>query len=178
MQIGTVGEELGVQECYALLRTVPIGRLVATRHALPLVLPVHFALDGSAVVLRTGGEEALIRATRDAVVSLQADRLDPDSCSGWSVVVTGMASPMTSPDEVLRAAALNLGTWFPGPGDCFARIVPGLVTGRRLVGSCRRLSPTDARRPGVRSAAGRPSAAPSPTSPAAHRQAGPPPPAR
>lgn len=124
--------ELAPDECYALLRTVPVGRLVATEHALPLVLPVQFAVDGTALVVRTAADPRLVRATSDAVVSLQADRLDEELRFGWSVVVTGLSCPLTAPEDLLRATSLRLGTWSVSPSDNFVRISPGLVTGRRL----------------------------------------------
>jgi uncharacterized protein len=123
---------LANEKCYEFLRSVSVGRLVATQNALPLVVPVPFAVDGAAVVIRTAAEPALVRATRDAVVALQADSLDPERGAGWTVLVTGLAVALTAPEDLLRASALRLGTWFPGPCDHFVRITPGLVTGRLL----------------------------------------------
>lgn len=125
-------EELDEGACYCLLASVPVGRVVATSGALPLVVPVTFVLDGRAVVFRTTSGGRLAAATRDTVVAFEADVVDASRRTGWSVVVTGVASPVTGASEALRVEQLGLAPWAPGVRDHFVRITPGLVTGRRL----------------------------------------------
>lgn len=129
--------QLEEAECYRLLASRAFGRLVATADALPLVVPVNFALDGRAIVLRTAPESLIARATNGAVVAFEVDDIDPVSRSGWSVVVTGVARPVREEGERLRAAQLKLVTWVAGDRDHFVRISPGMVTGRFLSPSAR-----------------------------------------
>lgn len=125
-------QPLDEKDCFALLATVDVGRVVATSGALPLVVPVNFALDGHAVVFRTTSDGTLAAATRGTVVAFEADQLDPVDRSGWSVVVTGVAEPVTGVSELLRVEQLGIAPWADGPRNHFVRISAGLVTGRLL----------------------------------------------
>ena len=125
-------EPLEPADCYRLLATSRVGRLVGTDNALPLVLPVNYCLDGHSVVFRTSPDGRLARATRNVVVAFEVDSIDEQTWTGWSVVVTGVASPLTSPGDIVRAGQLGLVSWLGEEQDHFVRIVPGLVTGRRL----------------------------------------------
>lgn len=129
--------ELGGEEALALLGSVPLGRVVFTRHALPTIRPVNHVLDGGDIIIRTHEGAALTSRTQRAgdpgvVVAYEADSIDPVTHLGWSVVVTGYARPVTDPDELLRYQALLL-PWVDRPMECAIRIVPDLVTGVRLV---------------------------------------------
>ncbi|MGW7528833.1 pyridoxamine 5'-phosphate oxidase family protein [Streptomyces sp. NPDC054783] len=126
--------ELGRQECLRLLATVPVGRIVYTRQALPAVVPVNFRLDGDGtVLLRTSASSQLARAVDGAVVAFEADAVDAVACSGWSVVVTGRAVVVTDTAELDRLDRIGPDSWVPSPQEAFVRIEPELVTGRELV---------------------------------------------
>ncbi|MET7481665.1 pyridoxamine 5'-phosphate oxidase family protein [Streptomyces sp. NPDC005538] len=127
--------ELDRQECMRLLATVPVGRIVYTRRALPAVLPVNFGLDGDgAVLLRTSALSDLANAVDGAVVAFEADEVNAAAHSGWSVVVTGAATRVTDPTEHARLLRTGPRSWVPAPQEVFVRIEPELVTGRGLVG--------------------------------------------
>lgn len=119
-------------DCYRLLGTTCVGRVVGTADALPLVLPVNYCLDGRSIVFRTSADGRLAAATRNVVVAFEVDSIDTGTWTGWSVVVTGVASPLEEPGDVIRAQQLGLVSWVGEERDHFVRIVPGLVTGRRL----------------------------------------------
>ncbi|MFI1169566.1 pyridoxamine 5'-phosphate oxidase family protein [Streptomyces sp. NPDC020801] len=121
------------QECLRLLAKVPVGRVVYTRHALPAVLPVNFALDtDSSVLLRTSAGSDLVRAVDGFVVAFEADEFDAESRSGWSVVVTGRATLVTDPAEHERLMRTGPRSWMPIQEDVFLRIESAMVTGREL----------------------------------------------
>ncbi|MEU2224835.1 pyridoxamine 5'-phosphate oxidase family protein [Streptomyces sp. NPDC018347] len=127
--------ELGRDECLRLLATVPVGRIVHTRDALPAVLPVNFRLDADgAVLLRTSAASELVRAVDGSVVAFEVDDVDTARNAGWSVVVTGRAAVVTDPGERRRLARTGPRSWVPSPEEVFVRIHPELVTGRELVG--------------------------------------------
>jgi uncharacterized protein len=132
---GPVLAELPRAECLRLLATVAIGRISYTRQALPAVEPVNFALDDGAIVIRTAASGKLAAATRRAVVAFQADHLDLVLRSGWSVTVVGRCEEVTDAGEVARLDGLGLESWAPGARNHFLRIVPVIVTGRKLRGS-------------------------------------------
>ncbi|MFE1838084.1 pyridoxamine 5'-phosphate oxidase family protein [Streptomyces sviceus] len=127
--------ELDRQECLRLMASTPVGRIVHTRHALPAVLPVNFALDdGGAVLLRTAAASELVRAVDDVVVAFETDEVDAAAQSGWSVVVTGRATVVTDPAEHARLCRVGPRSWAPSPEEVFVRIEPELITGREIVG--------------------------------------------
>lgn len=127
--------ELHPRECLRLLATVPVGRIVHTRHALPAVLPVNFRLEhDGAVLLRTAADSELAKAIDGAVVAFEADEVDAAVQSGWSVVVIGPAAVITDPGESARLNRTGPRSWVPSPTEVFVRIEPELVTGRELVG--------------------------------------------
>lgn len=123
-------------EALRLLASVPFGRVIFTRDALPAVRPVnHFVDEGEIVVVRTRLTSRLtsaVRAEPDVVVAYEADDIDPVAQLGWSVVVTGIARPVTDPERVERYERL-LRPWVDGAMDSIVAIEPTLVTGMRLV---------------------------------------------
>ena len=74
--------------------------------ALPVILPVRYAVIGETVVFRTAPGTKLTAAMRRSVVAFEADRWDPCGAWGWSVLVQGVASEVTDP--TLQAAARGL----------------------------------------------------------------------
>jgi uncharacterized protein len=132
---GPVLEELSRTECLRLLATVAIGRISYTRQALPAVEPVNFALDDGTIVIRTDPGGKLAAAAHRAVVAFQADHLDLVLRSGWSVTVVGRCEEVTGEGDVARLDELRLESWAPGTRDHFLRIVPAIVTGRKLRGN-------------------------------------------
>ncbi|WP_416981913.1 pyridoxamine 5'-phosphate oxidase family protein [Streptomyces sp. T028] len=126
--------ELDRQECLSLMAGVPVGRIVYTRRALPAVLPVNFRLDhDGAVLIRTSVTSEIVSAAAGAVVAFEADDVDADTHSGWSVVITGPATLVTDPAEHERLLRTGPRSWVPSPKEVFLRIDPELVTGRELL---------------------------------------------
>jgi nitroimidazol reductase NimA-like FMN-containing flavoprotein (pyridoxamine 5'-phosphate oxidase superfamily) len=125
-------EELGREECLRLLGTVAIARVALSVGALPVVLPVNFCLDQGAVVFRTAAGTKLTAACHNTVIALEADSVDPVYQAGWSVLVRGRATEISDPAELARASRLPLRAWAGGKRDHFVRLVPELISGRRL----------------------------------------------
>ncbi|WP_246281577.1 pyridoxamine 5'-phosphate oxidase family protein [Fodinicola acaciae] len=124
-------EVLDRAECMALLRSVPVGRIVFTDHALPAVQPVGFVVYDDAIVFRTAVDSRLAAASRNAVVAFEVDEIDAERATGWSVVVVGHANEVV--DEIdLRMLRDTEMSWSPATG-CFIRVTTEKVTGRRLV---------------------------------------------
>lgn len=127
--------ELGREESLALLAGVPMGRVGFTQRALPVIRPVNHLVDGGAVVIRTHGGSALLsNAGVDQVVVYEADEIDPQTRTGWSVMVTGPATPITAPLEVARYRQL-LVPWIEMDMDHVVRISAEIVNGYRLLGT-------------------------------------------
>ena len=131
---------LSRDECLTLMASVPVGRIIYTRRALPAVELVNFALDHGDIVIRTDRSGKLAAAARGAVVAFEADQLDPDARSGWSVTAIGPSSEVTDPGELARLRAIGLGSWAPGTRDHFIRISPVMLNGRHLHADSMQLS--------------------------------------
>src|ERR1700757_4162686 len=125
-------EVLDRDQCLELLQTVRVGRLVFTEDALPAVQPVNFRLWRDDVVIRVAGGEKLAVATRNVGVAFQADKLDADLRTGWSVTVVGHAQRITDETELAGLSGVFLHPWVAGRRDHFVRIRTEKVTGRRL----------------------------------------------
>ena len=126
-------EILGREECMLLLSNARYGRVGVSVDALPVVLPVNFALDDEEIVIQTSPGTKLHAALAGAVVAFEADRVDIRYHTGWSVLVQGR-SRMLGEHEAERARRLPLRPWSEGARQgSYVAIAPDVVTGRRLV---------------------------------------------
>ncbi|MEU4223463.1 pyridoxamine 5'-phosphate oxidase family protein [Nonomuraea sp. NPDC026600] len=123
---------LSREECFHLLASAAIGRIVFTDRALPAVQPVNFCLDGDSIVIRTAIGSKLAAATRQAVVAFEADEFDPEMRTGWSVTTVGHARAVRDPTELARLAALPLEPWAPGSRDHYIVVRAEQISGRRI----------------------------------------------
>jgi hypothetical protein len=123
---------LAREECLALLGTVRLGRVGLCLRALPVVLPVAFGLLGEDVVFRSGTGTKLTAAVERTVVAFEADQVDFETASGWSVCVTGTASRLHRPDDLAAVAELDIPALVRGVASHVVRIHSDIVTGRSL----------------------------------------------
>jgi|SRR5271165_1013196 len=131
---GLTLKQLTRDECLHLMTSVPVGRIIYTRQALPAVELVNFAVDHGDIIIRTDHSGKLAAAIRGAVVAFEADSLDTDRHIGWSVTVIGQSQEVTDLDEIGRLEQIGLSAWAPGERAHFIRISPGILNGRRLSG--------------------------------------------
>jgi len=123
---------LSYRDCVQLLAGEEVGRAVFTERALPAIVPVAFAVHDDAVVMCTAADTRLAAAATRGVLAFQADRIDPSTRSGWSVVVVGIAEVVDDAAEQARIRLL-LHRWAPGRNEVFIRLPLKVVTGRRIV---------------------------------------------
>jgi uncharacterized protein len=114
------------------MASVPVGRIIYTRQAMPAVELVNFALDHGDIVIRTDHSGTLAAATRGTVVAFEADSLDLSGQACWSVTVIGQSHEVTDADEISRLEQTGLSSWAPGEQQNFIRISPGILNGRQL----------------------------------------------
>ena len=129
---GLTLKQLTRDECLQLMASVPVGRIVYTRQALPAVELVNFALDDGDIIIRTDAGGKLAAATRGAVVAFETDSVDDAGHTGWSVTVVGQSRAVTDGAEIQRLEQIALTPWAPGRRDHFIRISPVIVNGRRI----------------------------------------------
>ncbi|MGX4688404.1 pyridoxamine 5'-phosphate oxidase family protein [Streptomyces sp. JNUCC 63] len=124
--------EVSRKEALELLASVSLGRVGFTEQALPVIRPVNHLVDAGAVIMRTHPGSALLsHSLNSEVVAYEADDIDRVTHTGWSVVVTGVATRVTAPEELARYRRL-LVPWIGTEMVHVVRIVPELVTGYRL----------------------------------------------
>ena len=125
--------ELTRTECFELLADEQLGRVAVTDERGPVVFPVNFVLDRHTVVFRTEPGTKLHAASQGRRVCFEADGTDAATRTGWSVLVRGEITEVTDPAELARLRELPLPAWMPGPRDRYVRILPAVLTGRRIV---------------------------------------------
>jgi uncharacterized protein len=125
-------QELTRSECFALLAREHVGRVAVVDDRGPVVFPVNFVLDRHMVVFRTDEGTKLDAACRGSRVAFEIDGADAAAHSGWSVVVRGEAIEVTGPAELARLRRLRLDPWAPGAKTHYVRILPAVLTGRRI----------------------------------------------
>ena len=126
-------QELTKSECFKLLAHEHLGRVAVVDDRGPVVFPVNFVLDRHTVVFRTEPGTKLHVAGRGSRVCFEADGTDAAGHAAWSVIVRGEITEVTDPAELARLHALPLRRQAPGARDRYVRILPAVLTGRRIV---------------------------------------------
>jgi len=129
---GSALRQLSSDDCLRLLATVPLGRIIYTRQALPAVELVNFAIESGDIIIKTDRSGKLAAATRGAIVAFEADVVDLERRSGWSVTAIGPSRPVADPADIVRLRRMGLDSWAPGVREHFIRITPQLLNGRWL----------------------------------------------
>ncbi|HEX6451368.1 MAG TPA: pyridoxamine 5'-phosphate oxidase family protein [Trebonia sp.] len=133
-------------EALSLLASVSLGRVVFTENAMPAVRPANHLVESDDIIARSHDGSAIIPAVmdrnldgdwgagseRETVIAYEADNIDIAARLGWSVVITGPATPVTDPREIARYATALTPWTFSGEGQLI-RIHAGIVTGYRLL---------------------------------------------
>lgn len=135
---GPVAERLAEAECLQLISPAGIGRLAFSSRVGPTVLPVSYRLYEETIVFRTGEDSPVGEDLRTGIagadykVAFEIDHLTIAGPEGWFVFIQGAAHHLDSDAE--RASVLQAGVepWLAGARDQFIRIVPTLITGRRI----------------------------------------------
>jgi uncharacterized protein len=97
-----------------------------------VALPVNFVVDQHSVLFRTDEGTKLAVASRGARVAFEVDGTEEATRTGWSVLVRGEAVEVTDPAELERVRQLPLYPWAPGAKARYIRILPTVLTGRRI----------------------------------------------
>jgi uncharacterized protein len=125
-------EHFSETEALELAATVPVGRIVYSRYALPAVFIVNFKLDGRDPVFRTRKGPMFGTGVAESVVAFEVDRIDEQAREGWFVTFLGRAKLITSPAEQARLGGLGIEPWAPGDRDHFIKVMTEKVIGRRI----------------------------------------------
>ena len=125
---------LDTESCLERVRGTPVGRIAFELDGEIAVLPVVHTLDGLDICFRTSGNAKLEMALEHDRVAYEVDQWDPDSHTGWSVLVQGTASIVDDEDEVHRLEQSSSGSWIPQhrQGYRWVRVRTHVIAGRML----------------------------------------------
>ncbi|MFE0730168.1 DUF1918 domain-containing protein [Streptomyces antibioticus] len=126
-------QDLGPDECRALLSTHGIGRVaVSAPDGRPAVVPVNYEFHDDTIAFRTR-PGSLPAAAVGTEVAFEVDHADDALSQGWSVLAVGPASVVTDPRAVQglveRSHSLP---WPGGERDLWVSIRASTLTGRRI----------------------------------------------
>jgi nitroimidazol reductase NimA-like FMN-containing flavoprotein (pyridoxamine 5'-phosphate oxidase superfamily) len=126
----SVVDPLSDPECRRLLGLQTLGRVGITNGGLPVILPVHYAYDDGVIVFRTGVGTKLRAAMNGDVLAFEVDAYDATSGTGWSVMVLGRATVLTT--EHGHGGFPTLDPVRAGERNHYVRLSCELVTGRLI----------------------------------------------
>lgn len=125
---------LTLDECLDRLRTTTVARLGFVRHGEAEVLPVVIGVDGATLVFRTTWGSKFEAAAARRPITIEADQVDPDRGTGWSVVVKGTAAVEYDACVIARLEALAVPYWMRDASETFwVRVSPDEISGREVM---------------------------------------------
>ncbi|MGX8904185.1 helix-turn-helix domain-containing protein [Streptomyces netropsis] len=125
-------EVLPPAECREKLAHGGVGRVVFSAPEGPEAVPVNFRLVGDAIVFRTAAGGVLAGAV-GSDVAFEVDRIDEARSEGWSILVRGVAEPVSEPEERQHLSeTADPHSWAGGERHTWVRIPLGRITGRRI----------------------------------------------
>jgi uncharacterized protein len=122
---------LSETECWQLLSSVALGRLVTSVDGEPAIFPVNFVVQHRTVLFRTAEGTKLVSAAINNSVLFEAD--NHGVTEGWSVIVKGNARILRTNEDIDEAERAQLLPWTATVKQHYVRIRPRSVTGRRFV---------------------------------------------
>lgn len=117
---------LSEPECWEHLRSRSVGRLAWAGAEGVSVVPVNFAVDGDAILIRTTAYSLMGRECGGRDVAFEVDAIDDAEHIGWSVLAHGRC-------ERQERASEGPAPWASGSRVLGLRIVVRSLTGRRLL---------------------------------------------
>jgi len=126
-------EILSPAECLRLLRSVALGRLVYTFGGLPAVRLINFALVDDVIVFSTGRGDKFSAAERGDVVAFEADAVDSELHTGWTVTAIGHLSVVSADEAAELRRTVPIHSWLPMDEPGLVRLGVESLHGRRLL---------------------------------------------
>ena len=130
-----VVELLGDAECWELLASGELGRLVYSSRYGPTALPVVYMIDEGSIVLGTWDPVLFDEDLRTGIahaeyqVAVEADQIDVDAREGWIVLVRGAAHHLDAESERAPFIDAGLEPWIEGVPAHFIRVNPTSIWG-------------------------------------------------
>ncbi|MFZ1176078.1 MAG: pyridoxamine 5'-phosphate oxidase family protein [Mycobacterium sp.] len=121
---------LGEDECWELLSSVALGRLVTCAGSRAEIFPVNFVVQRPTVLFRTAEGTKLSSVVVNNHVVFEADGYL--LAEGWSVIVQGTADVLSTSAEINEAERAGLQPWVATLKLRYVRIHASTISGRRF----------------------------------------------
>ena len=121
---------LSATDCWDLLKSVALGRIVTTVDNTSHIFPINFVVQNRTVLFRTAEGTKLVSAAINNNVVFEAD--DHDVAQGWSVILRGVARTVRDEADLAEAQRAELLPWTATTKTHWVRVLPTQVTGRRF----------------------------------------------
>src|ERR1700747_2296940 len=121
---------LSEDECWSVLSSVSLGRLVTFMGGRLEIFPVNFVTQRRPVLFRTAAGPKLYDAVMSDLVAFEAD--DHTAAEGWSVIIKGRAHLLLENAEILDAEEAPLLSWPATLKPLYVRVIALEITGRRF----------------------------------------------
>lgn len=127
-------EVLDHADCLRRIASTPIGRIAFHDAGETRILPVTHVVDGQSIAFRARWDSVLAAAVNQESVAFEVDEFDAIEGTGWSVLVTGLASTVYD-DETSRHLDELIGDqWGGRPEGTFWTVIrPEEVSGREML---------------------------------------------
>jgi len=122
---------LSETECWNLLSSVALGRIVTSVEGEAAIFPVNFVVQHHTVLFRTAVGTKLVSAAINNQVLFEAD--DHGIEEGWSVILKGTARILGTSEDIDEAERAQLLPWTATVKQHYVRIRPQSITGRRFI---------------------------------------------
>ena len=123
---------LSEDECWSLLSSMSLGRLVTILGGKPEIFPVNFATQRRTVLFRTAQGTKLYTAVLGDWVAFEADYHDSPLTYGWSVIIKGRARVLSANSDIFDAEEAPLRSWIATLKPLYVRVIASEITGRRF----------------------------------------------
>jgi hypothetical protein len=117
-------------ECWDLLASVTLGRLVTSVDGQSEIFPVNYAVQRRTILFRTAEGTKLVSTAINNRVLFEAD--DHNVAEGWSVIVKGYARSLRTNEQIEDAERAQVLPWTRSEKTHYVRVIPEMVTGRRF----------------------------------------------
>jgi uncharacterized protein len=122
---------LSQTECWDLLSSMSLGRLVTSVDGQPEIFPVNFVVQQRTILFRTAEGTKLVSTAINNNVLFEVD--NHNVAEGWSVIVKGIARSQRTDEEIAEAEKAQLLPWIATVKPHYVRIRPMSITGRRFM---------------------------------------------
>jgi uncharacterized protein len=123
---------LDEKDCWALLASQQVGRLVVIDGTRPDIFPVNYLVDDGEIVVRTAEGTKLAAAIMIGEVAFEIDEINADTQTGWSVVVHGTARESHTLADAMHDDEIDPEPWASGEKARTIHIAPTDISGRTL----------------------------------------------